>query len=55
MVSELIRASRSGGTCCCRAVPKKVLDTAAPAPQAKAAVPTHPAAACRAIGMSGSA
>jgi hypothetical protein len=55
MVSELIRASRSAGTCCCMAVLKKALDTAAPAPQANAAAATHPAAACRAIGISGSA
>jgi len=55
MVSELTLASRPGGTCCCRAVPKKVLFSAAPAPQAKAAAATHGAVACRAIGMSGSA
>ena len=54
-MSELIRASISGGTCCCRVVPKKVLDSEAPAPQANAAAPTQSAVACRAIGMSGSA
>ena len=54
-MSELTRASRSGGTCCCKAVPKKALATAAPAPQANAAAPTQTAAACRAIGMSGKA
>jgi len=54
-VSELTRASMPGGTCCCMAVPKKVLDSDAPAPQAKAAAATHGAVACRAIGMSGSA
>jgi hypothetical protein len=37
------------------AVPKKVEDKDAPAPQAKAARATHGADACRAIGMSGSA
>lgn len=54
-MSELTRASRSGGTCCCRVVPKKALDTAAPAPQANAAAPTQAADECRAIGMSGNA
>jgi hypothetical protein len=54
-VSELTLASMPGGTCCCSAVPKKVFDTDDPAPHAKAAMATHGAAACRAIGMSGSA
>ena len=55
MLSELTRASLSGGTCCCMAVPAKVPDTAAPAPQQNAAAATHPADACRAMGRSGSA
>jgi hypothetical protein len=54
-VSELTLASMSGGTCCCSTVPKKVFDSAAPAPQPNAAAATHGAVACRAIGMSGSA
>ncbi len=36
-------------------VPKKVLAVAEPMPQPKAATATQGAAACRAIGMSGSA
>jgi hypothetical protein len=36
-------------------VPSKALKTAEPAPQQKAAAATQGAAACRAIGMSGSA
>jgi hypothetical protein len=55
VVSELTRASRSGGTCCCMAVPEKVRKIADPTPQPKAATATQEAAACRAIGMSGSA
>jgi hypothetical protein len=54
-VSELTLASMAGGTCCCTVVAKKVLDSDAPAPQAKAARATHGADACKAIGMSGSA
>jgi len=54
-VSELTRASFSAGTCCCVAVLLNVLETADPAPQANAARATQGAAACRAIGMSGSA
>ena len=54
-MSELTRASFSGGICCCMAVPLKMLDAADPAPQQKAATATQGAAACRAIGMSGSA
>jgi len=54
-VSELTRASMSGGTCCCMAVPKKVAKVAEPAPQENAAAATHGADVCRAIGMSGSA
>ena len=55
MPSALTRASSSGGTCCCIAVPVKVPDTAEPAPQQNAAAATHTAEACRAIGTSGSA
>ncbi len=54
-MSELTLASICGGTCCCMTVPENVLETAAPAPQANAAAATQGAAACRAIGMSGSA
>jgi hypothetical protein len=36
-------------------VPKKTLEVAEPTPQPKAATATQGAAACRAIGMSGSA
>jgi hypothetical protein len=54
-VSELTRASRSGGICCCKVVLLKALEVADPAPQAKAPNATQGAAACRAIGMSGSA
>ena len=54
-MSELTRASMSGGTCCCMAVPQKVPKSAEPAPQENAATATQAAAACRAIGMSGSA
>jgi hypothetical protein len=55
VVSELTLASMLAGTCCCMAVPKKVLNSDDPAPHAKAAAATHGAAACSAIGMSGSA
>ncbi len=44
-MSELTRASLSGGTCCCMAVPEKVPNTAEPAPQQKAAAATQWAAA----------
>jgi hypothetical protein len=51
----LTRASRSGGICCCIAVPLKTLNVADPAPQQKAATATQGTAACSAIEMSGSA
>ena len=54
-MSELTRASRSGGICCCMVVLLKALEVADPAPQAKAPSATQGATACRAIGMSGSA
>ncbi|HJZ04043.1 MAG TPA: hypothetical protein VJ305_25275 [Streptosporangiaceae bacterium] len=54
-MSELTRASRSGGICCCMVVLVKALAIADPAPQAKAPRATQGTAACRAIGMSGSA
>jgi hypothetical protein len=54
-VSELTRASLAGGTCCWVTVPENTLEVAAPAPQQNAATATQRAAACKAIGKSGSA